>query len=386
MDTVRVAQIREEFRRRLGGEPLLVRSPGRVNLIGEHTDYNLGLVLPAAVERAVVFAVAPRSDRRCRLLALDLGQEWQADLDTPERSPLGWPNYLLGVVHQLRRAGLALGGFDCLFGGDIPIGAGMSSSAALEGGLAFALNELFHLGLDRLALARLGQRAENEFVGVQCGIMDQFANLFGRRGMLIRLDCRTLEHRYVPFDAPRMRIVLCDTGVRRQLAASEYNVRRAQCDQGVAVVRSRHPGVTSLRDVTPEMLEGCRSELDPLVFRRCAYVLQENARVEAACAALQNQDLARFGRLMVESHIGLRDDYQVSCRELDVLVEAALGVAGTAGARMMGAGFGGCTINLLEERCVEAFRADVTRVYARAVGREPQIHITAGEDGVALCR
>jgi galactokinase len=368
------AAVVDEFRRRFDERPLALRSPGRVNLIGEHTDYNQGFVLPAAVDRALYFALSPRSDGRCSLYARDLGESWEAGLRPAESSGRGWPDYLLGVVDQLQKAGHVVPGFNCVFGGDIPIGAGMSSSAALEGGLAVGLNALFGLGIPPLELVRLSQRAENEFVGVRCGIMDQFINIFGRAGTVLKLDCRSLEHTYYPFDRPDLRIVLCDTLVKRELAASEYNVRRSQCEAGVALLRKERPGVGSLRDVTLEMLDGRAAEFDPLILKRCRYVVEENARVEAACGDLERGDFASFGRRMNESHAGLRDEYQVSCAELDVLVEAAQSVTGVLGSRMMGAGFGGCTINLVEDGAVERLVETVSAAYRSRMNKTPRVY------------
>jgi galactokinase len=353
--------VREEFIRRFGGEPALYRSPGRVNLIGEHTDYNEGFVLPAAIDRSMLIAVAPRADRRIALYAVDRGEGHEADLDRLERTPARWPDYLLGVADRMLVAGLPVGGFNCAVGGDIPVGAGLSSSAAICAGLAFALNELFGAGQDLLSLARLAQAAEAEFVGVRCGIMDQFVNLHGREGHLVMLDCRSLEHELIPFPLQEHTIVLCDTGVRRELAASAYNERRAQCEEGVEVIRKYRPEVRALRDVTLEMLARHQDELDEVVFRRCDFVVRENARVIHAVGALVRKDLATFGRQMFASHAGLREEYEVSSPELDALATAAASTRGVLGARMMGAGFGGCTINLVAASRTEEFEAAMRR-------------------------
>jgi len=375
------------FRETYGTEPLLVRSPGRVNLIGEHTDYNEGFVLPAAVDKAVYFAIGPRPGGRVTLHAADLEQSHEFDLAAPAWTDKRWPNYLIGVVDQLLKTGKTghrLGGFACVYGGDIPIGSGMSSSAALEAGLAFALNVLFGLGLDPMAVVKLAQKAENEFVGVRCGIMDMFANIFGRPKSVIRLDCRSLDYRYFPFERDDLRVVLCDTLVKRELALSEYNVRRGQCEAGVRILAKRDPGVRSLRDATPEMLAAHRAEFDPVIYRRCDYVVRENRRVEEACADLEAGDFAAFGRRMNGSHDGLRDDYEVSSAELDVLVDAARAVPGVLGARMMGAGFGGCTINLVEEKAVGALGESAARAYRGAFGREPKLYISSLRTGTEV--
>jgi galactokinase len=376
--------VRDEFRKRYGESPLLVRSPGRVNLIGEHTDYNEGFVLPAAVDKALYFAVSGRTDGLCDLQALDLGDSHKARLDALSKSSKRWPDYLLGVADQLQKAGHSLPGFNCVFGGDVPIGSGMSSSAAIEGGLAFALDALFDLGIPPLELVKLAQRAENDFVGVRCGIMDQFINIFGRPGKVLKLDCRSLDYTYYPFDRKDLRIVLCDTRVKRELASSEYNVRRRQCETGVSLLAKSHPGIKSLRDVSLDLLLQRKGELDPVIFKRCSYVVQENARVEEACRDLDKADFISFGKRMNESHAGLRDEYAVSSAELDVLVEAAQGVTGVLGSRMMGAGFGGCTISLVEENAVEALSEAAARAYRSTFKTEPRIFISRPSSGTEI--
>jgi galactokinase len=376
-----VPVIAERFRRHFPGTPLLVVSPGRVNLIGEHTDYNEGFVLPGATDKAVVFAVAPRADGLCHFVSRDFDQEFRFELGRFHRSPLRWPDYLQGVLDQFVRAGHRIGGISCVFGGDIPIGAGMSSSAAIEGGLAFALDSLFGLHLDRLTLVKLAQAAENEFVGVRCGIMDQFINIHGRARSVLKLDCRSLAYEHIPFEREDLRIVVSDTLVRRELASSEYNVRRAQCEAGVNALKAHDPSLRSLRDVGLDLLRDHRAELDPVVYRRCEYVVRENIRVAEASAALARNDFAVFGGLMNLSHAGLRDDYEVSSPELNALVEAARRVPGVLGSRMMGAGFGGCTISLVEAGAVPDFEARVGRDYEAETGRAPKIHVIRIEAG-----
>ena len=383
MDSVLQA-VAEKFKKKFTERPALILSPGRVNLIGEHTDYNEGFVLPAATDKAIVFAAAPRQDDVCHFVSLDFGQEFRCEMDALYRSPLRWPDYLLGVLDQMIRAGLHLRGVNCVFGGNIPIGAGMSSSAAVEAGLAFALNHLFRLGLDSRTLVKLAQKAENEFVGVRCGVMDQFINIHGRAGTALKLDCRSLDYEYIPFEFETLRIVVCDTLVRHELASTEYNTRRAQCEEGVSVLRGFDPSVRSLRDASLEMLADRQSAFDPVVFRRCAYVLQENRRVGEACEALSRGDITAFGRLMSASHAGLRDDYEVSCPELDVLVESASRRPGVHGSRMMGGGFGGCTINLVEDVAISEFRRVVEGEYEAAFGKRPPVHIIRSSGGTRL--
>jgi galactokinase len=376
-----VPVIADRFHRHFPGKPFLVVSPGRVNLIGEHTDYNEGFVMPGATDKAVVFAVARRADGLCHFVSRDFDQEFRCELGQFHRSPLRWPDYVQGVLDQFVRAGHRIGGISCVFGGDIPIGAGMSSSAAIEGGLAFALNALFALRLDSLTLVKLAQKAEHEFVGVRCGIMDQFINIHGKAQSVLKLDCRSLAYEHIPFERDDLRIVIADTLVRRELASSEYNVRRGQCEAGVNALKVHDPSIRSLRDVGPDLLRDHRSELDPVVYRRCEYVVRENIRVTEASAALVRNDFAVLGGLMNLSHAGLRDDYEVSSAELDALVEAARRVPGVLGARMMGAGFGGCTISLVEAGAVPEFEARVGREYEAETGRAPKIHVIRIEAG-----
>ena len=376
-----VPVVAERFRRHFPGKPQLVVSPGRVNLIGEHTDYNEGFVLPGATDKVVVFAVARRTDALCHLVSRDFDQEFRCEIGQFHRSPLRWPDYLQGVLDQFVKAGHPVRGFNCVFGGDIPIGAGMSSSAAIEGGLAFAVNALFGLGLDSLTLVRMAQKAENEFVGVRCGIMDQFINIFGRARSVLKIDCRSLAFEAVPFERDDLRVVISDTLVRRELASSEYNVRRGQCEAGVQALRAHDPSIRSLRDVTLDLLREHRAELDPVVYRRCEYVVRENIRVTEACAALARNDFAVLGGLMNLSHAGLRDDYEVSSVELNALVEAARRVPGVLGSRMMGAGFGGCTISLVEAGAVPEFETRVSRDYEAETGRPPKVHVVRIEAG-----
>jgi galactokinase len=367
------------FRRQFGEPAVVVRSPGRVNLIGEHTDYNQGFVLPAAVDRGIAMALKPRSDHRYVLHALDLGRRLEGDLRELGPHPLRWPNYLLGVLDQLQKAGYHLCGFELVYGGDLPMGAGMSSSAALECGLAFSLNEMFGLGLDRLTMAKLSQAAEHSFVGVKCGIMDQMASLLSQKDHVMMLDCQDLSCRYVPFHGP-VKVFLCDTQVERALAESGYNQRRSQCEAGVALLQEYAPQVHSLRDVSLELLDAHRLEFDPTVYRRCRYVIEENLRVIAACEALESEDLAALGRLVNRSHQGLSQEYEVSCPELDVLAEAAAALPCVLGARMMGAGFGGCTINLVQASQEEAFVQGMAPAFAK-IGKTPKIHACAPHCG-----
>ncbi|ADB39037.1 galactokinase [Spirosoma linguale] len=360
--------------------PLLICSPGRVNLIGEHTDYNEGFVLPAAIDKAIYLAVGPRSDNELHFIAHDLNKTFQGSLTdlTPTHT---WADYLLGVVAQFRQAGHQFSGFNCVFGGTIPMGSGLSSSAALENGVGFALNELFQLGIDRIALVRLSQRAENEFVGAKVGIMDMFASMMGKADHVIKLDCRSLDYTYAPLQMNGISIVLCDSKVKHSLVTSEYNTRRAECEAGVRFLQTFYPEIRSLRDVTMPMLDQHLRDTEPLIYRRCAYVVQENQRLLDGVAALEADDIDTFGQLMYGSHEGLSHWYEVSCPELDILVDIAREQPGVLGARMMGGGFGGCTINLVREEALEDFTKLITEQYKAQTGKDTYLHVCKIQDG-----
>jgi galactokinase len=369
------------FREKFGAESRLYASPGRVNLIGEHTDYNLGFVLPGAIDKAIYLEIKPNGGKTCRLFSADYGEHLEFDLGSTEPPGRQWARYLYGVVNEIGKLGKTIEGFDCVFGGDVPLGAGLSSSAALESVTGFALNDLFGLGLSRGDLARVGQLSEHHYVGVRCGIMDQFASLFGEKGRLIRLDCRSLEYKLVPFNPVGYRVLLIDTQVKHSLASSAYNERRAQCEAGVATVARHVPGVESLRDVTFDMLETYRGEMEPVVYRRCHYVLSENRRLLDACDALERDDYATFGANMFGSHDGLSKEYEVSCPELDFLVDRVRNTDGVLGARMMGGGFGGCTINVIRESVCDALVEEVSAAYEKTFARKPRVIDVVISDG-----
>ena len=375
-----LSQLATSFQNAFHADPLLICSPGRVNLIGEHTDYNEGFVLPAAIDKAIYLAVGLRSDNELHFVAHDLNKTYQGLLSDliPTRT---WADYLLGVIAQFRLAGYAIGGFNCVFGGDIPMGAGLSSSAALENGVGFALNELFSLELDRITLLTLSQRAENEFVGAKVGIMDMFASMMGKADHVIKLDCRSLGYAYAPLRMDGISIVLCDSRVKHSLVTSEYNTRRAECEAGVRFLQTFYPEIKSLRDVTMPMLDQHLRDTEPLIYRRCAYVVQENGRLLNGVAALEQNDIAAFGQLMYGSHEGLSKWYEVSCPELDILVEIARQQPGVLGARMMGGGFGGCTINLVREDALKAFTELIIKQYKAQTGKDTYIHVCKIQDG-----
>ena len=380
------SSLTDSFRSTFHSDPsLLVCSPGRVNLIGEHTDYNEGFVLPAAIDKAIYLAIGPRTDDELHFIAHDIQQTFTGSLH--QLIPVGtWSDYLLGVLDQFRRAGHALGGINCVFGGTIPMGSGLSSSAALENAIGFGLNEVFGLGLDRLTLLRLSQKAENEFVGAKVGIMDMFASMMGRSGHVIKLDCRSLDYAYAPLNMDGIRIVLCDTRVKHSLVTSEYNTRRAECEAGVRYLQVFYPSIRSLRDVTMAMLDEHLQHTNPHLYRRCGYVVQENQRVLDGVAALEAGNIAEFGQLMYGSHEGLSHDYEVSCPELDLLVNIARHQPGVLGARMMGGGFGGCTINLVREDALDAFVEEITRQYLAQTGKDTYLHTCKIEDGTHAVR
>jgi galactokinase len=372
------------FQEKFKEQPLLFRSPGRVNLLGEHTDYTMGYVLPAAIDKAIYFAITPRSDRQCTVYAMDMNDEHEFSLDDLPSSKKGWPNYLMGVVDQFVKAKYTIGGFNCVFGGDIPIGAGMSSSAALEAGLAFALNSIFELHIDKLSLVKLAQKAENEFVGVQCGIMDQYINIFGAQDNVLRIDCRSLEYKYYPFAFSAISLVLFDTRVSHSLASSEYNRRREECSEGAWIIKNKYPDVISLRDVSLDMMQTCKDKMNSTIYQRCKYVVEENDRVLRACTELEQGNLKAFGVYMNQTHEGLSRDYEVSCAELDSLVELVKDNPYVYGSRMMGGGFGGCTINLIEKNHVEQIRQTVAEKYKQKFNIDLKAYITTIGSGTSV--
>jgi galactokinase len=373
--------IQNKFRQLFEAEPLIVRSPGRVNIIGEHTDYNEGFVLPAAINKAIYLAIGKRSDDKICLYAQEYRQEYESTLSTLAPCEKIWPNYILGVVAQLQKNGYRPGGFNLVIDGDVPLGAGLSSSAAVECATAFALNELFSLHITKMDMAKMAQSAEHEFAGVRCGIMDQFASMFGKRGQAIKLDCRTMEYEYVPLDLQDYKIVLFNTNVKHSLASSAYNTRRLECEKAVALVKEHYKEVNSLRDVDQEMLERFVLPKDAVVYKRAQYVVGEISRLTAACEDLKKGDLVSLGKRMFETHKGLREDFEVSCKELDFLVNYVKQDPSVAGARMMGGGFGGCTLNLVKEKSVNELVEKISREYQKKMNLELSVYIAASEEG-----
>ncbi len=381
----RVDALRTEFARTYGSLPeVVVRAPGRVNLIGEHTDYNDGYVLPIAIDRCVLVAASARADRTVRLRAVDFDATAIFALDDITHSERQrWSNYQRGVANVLQERGFSLPGMDAVFAGNVPIGAGLSSSAAVEVATAVAWQTLGGFELSRAELALLCQRAENEFVGVNCGIMDQFISALGQKDAALLIDCRTLDHRPVPLPADVV-VVVMDTTRRRGLAGSAYNVRRAECEEGVRLLGAHLPGIRALRDVSLDQFERYADELPLNVCKRCRHVIGENQRVLDGVAALERGDVATFGRLMDASHRSLRDDYEVSCVELNAIVEAAWEAPGVIGARMTGAGFGGCAVALVKAGHAASFTRHVAASYEAATGLSPNLYICTAEAGASV--
>lgn len=374
--------LRSQFRELYKQDAAIYRAPGRVNLIGEHTDYNDGFVFPAAIDLFTWVAIAPRGDRMIRVHSVNLGETAEHNLDAiPRTANHEWSSYVFGVATVMEQNGHHLQGADLLIRGEVPIGAGVSSSAALEVASGFALlaNSGIEIDLRKLALAC--QKAENKFVGVQSGIMDQLASACCKKDHALLLDCRSLEFRNIPLP-PGIQLVICNTMVKRELASSAYNTRRAECDEGVRILAQRFPGVRALRDVSMAQLESCRTALPPIVYKRCRHVVSEDDRVIEAAKALEGNRIDDLGRLMADSHCSLRDDYEVSCKELDTMVELANEVDGVRGARMTGAGFGGCTINLVNSSAVAECQRHISTEYERCIGIKPDIYVCRAADGV----
>lgn len=373
--------VEQKFNERFGETPMVFRSPGRVNIIGEHTDYNNGFVLPAAIDKAIYIGIKRRDDDQIILYSEEFRQDHKSDVAGVKPSEKQWPNYILGVVDQLNKKGYKIHGFNLNIEGNVPIGSGLSSSAAVECATAFALNSLFNLDIEKRELALISQKAEHEFAGVMCGIMDQFASVFGKKDHVIRLDCMTTEFEYVPLKLEGYKILLLNTNVKHSLASSEYNTRRKECHDGVEMVRQKYPEVKSLRDVNMAMLNECVIGKDDLIYKRCKYVVEENERLFSACDALIKGDLRTLGKNMYGSHDGLSTEYEVSCKELDFLVDAVHTNNNVMGARMMGGGFGGCTINLVKEEAIEKLVEELSASYNKEMRLDLTAYIAETSDG-----
>ena len=343
---------------------LIIESPGRINLIGEHTDYNLGYVLPTAIEKKIIFKFQKNnSDTICKVYSRGFDTGFELDLGRISKSTVEWENYILGVLHEISKRTDKVSGFDCIVESNLPTGSGLSSSAALECGLAFGLNELFDLGLSKIDIVHLSQAAEHSYVGTQCGIMDQFASVMSKKQHVILLDCKSLEHTQIPINLHPYKIILLNTKVSHNLASSEYNTRRKECEEGVATLGRRYPEVNSLRDVTLQMLESCKDEMSDTVYKRCCFIIEENKRVLTAATALKKNDLELLGRLLYEAHEGISTLYEVSCPESDFLVDFSKKNKAVLGARQTGGGFGGCTLNIVHKDAVDEFIAEASKAY-----------------------
>ena len=346
-------------------------SPGRINIIGEHVDYNDGYVLPAAINKYICFAVSKNETSECKLIAKDLNESYTFNLqDVIKPTETMWANYILGVIQQLKEKGFSLKGFNIVFSSTIPMGAGLSSSAALECGIGFAMNTLFNLGLTKAEIALIGQKAEHTFVGVNCGIMDQFASVFGKKNKVIKLDCNTLEYEYHNANFKKYSLLLFNSNVKHTHLTSGYNVRRQEVEKGLAIIKQNFPEVNTFRNCTEIMVLELKEKLGEIIFKRCHFVVKEIQRVQDAVTALEQFDFDKLGKLMTATHEGLSKEYEVSCKEIDFLVAAVQNDKSVLGARMMGGGFGGCSINLVEKGAENELTARVSENYRNTFGIE----------------
>ena len=377
--------LKQEFLEKFGEEPVVIKSPGRINIIGEHTDYNDGFVLPAAIDKAAYLAVSLRQDDSFHLIAQDLNEDYIVRLsDLKPVLEVGWPNYLLGVVAQFIKKGVEVKGLNMMLSSNVPIGAGLSSSAAVECATAMALNELYKTGYDKIELVKMAQKAEHEYAGVMCGIMDQFASMMGKKDHLIKLDCRSLEYEYVPLKMEGLRIVLLNTNVHHSLATSAYNTRRNECKQAVEWVKEGEPTVQALRDVNEAMLDKYVLPKDALIDKRSRFVVREIERLQLGCIDLFEGNIEALGKKMFATHDGLSHDYDVSCPELDFLVDAVRNNPAVVGSRMMGGGFGGCTINLVKEEAIEELVASLKPLYEEKMNLPLTAYIATIENGTEM--
>lgn len=380
MDTNKIKSKFKELFGTIEPEGSFYFSPGRINLIGEHTDYNGGFVLPGAIDKGMLAEIRPNGTDKIRAYSVDLEDFAEFGMNEEDAPKQQWARYIFGVVREIAKRGWKVGGFDTVFSGDVPLGAGLSSSAALESTYAFALNDLFGLGIDKFELAKIGQATEHNYVGVNCGIMDQFASVFGKAGNLIRLDCRSLEYEYVPFDPVGYKVVLIDSCVKHELASSAYNRRRQSCETVVAAIQKRHPQVQLLRDADMEMLQEVKTEVSAEDYMRAEYVIEEIQRLLDACDALEKGDYKTVGEKMYATHHGMSKLYEVSCEELDFLNDLAK-QCGVIGSRVMGGGFGGCTINLVAEDKYDAFIDRAIAGFTAKFGKAPKIYPIKIGDG-----
>lgn len=376
--------LKNTFKKLFNAEPILVRSPGRINIIGEHTDYNGGFVMPAAIDKAIYVAISKREDDEIHLFSESYQQFDISSIKSLKKSENSWANYILGVADQLKERGHRLGGFNFYIDGDVPLGAGLSSSAAVECATGFALDQLFSLSVPKMDIALIAQKAEQTFAGVNCGIMDQFASVFGKKDQAIMLDCRSMKHIYIPLKLDGYKLLLLNTNVKHALADSAYNKRRSQCEQGVAWVKEHYPNVNTLRDVDLAMLETHVKPKDLEVYTKCSFVVKEIGRLLTAAEQLENGNLQGLGKLMFETHEGLSKDYEVSCKELDFLVDAVKPLDYVLGARMMGGGFGGCTINIVKEEKIADLIEELSSKYSLQFGLKLGAYTVQTDNGTSL--
>ncbi|MDR2027085.1 MAG: galactokinase [Prevotellaceae bacterium] len=378
MDT---KQLKDVFQQHYGTPDAIYSSPGRINLIGEHTDYNGGFVLPGAIDKGITLAIKANGTDKVRVFSLDYNETAEFGMTEADKPAQSWAKYIFGVVREIEKRGKTVKGFDAAFYGDVPLGAGLSSSAALESAFAFALNDIYALGLKRYDLALIGQATEHNYVGVKCGIMDQFISIFGKKGRLLSLDCRSLNYEFVPFDPAGYKLVLIDSCVKHELVNNPYNRRRESCEAVVAAIRKHHhPYVQFLRDATFEMLEEVKDEVSAEDYMRAEFVIGEVQRLLDACAALEKGDYKTVGQKMYETHTGLSKLYEVSCEELDFLNDCAKKY-GVTGSRIMGGGFGGCTINLVEDAKYDAFISGTVADYKAKFSIDPKVYDVVISDG-----
>jgi len=361
-----------------------VLSPGRINIIGEHIDYNDGYVLPAAIDKIICFAFAKNNSKKSKIIAIDLNEEFEVDLtETITLSKVVWTNYVLGVIKQMQDNGFLFDGFDCVFSSNVPVGSGLSSSAALECGMIFGIKELFDLPIPKIDIALMGQKAEH-WVGINCGIMDQFSSVMGLENKVIKIDCKTLEYEYHNADFNDYSLILFDSNVSHSLFSSAYNTRREECEEGLSIIKNAFPEITSFRDCSENHVLGLKDKMTPNVFDRCHFVVKEINRVTLACEALDNGNIEALGKLLFETHEGLSKEYLVSCDELDFIVATLRKEKAVIGSRLMGGGFGGCTINLIKKGEEEAIKSKLSKLYKEAFDIEMKIYDVKIGNGTSL--
>lgn len=385
MNEVLIKKTKDFFQEKFGNAPeKVVLSPGRINIIGEHIDYNDGYVLPAAIDKIICFAFAKSNSKKSKIVAIDLNEEFELDVTQEiELSKVVWTNYILGVVKQLKDNGFSFDGFNCVFSSNIPTGSGLSSSAALECGTIFGIKELFDLQIPKVDIALMGQKAEH-WVGINCGIMDQFSSVMGLENKVIKIDCKTLEYEYHNADFNDYALILFDSNVKHSLFTSAYNTRREECEEGLSIIKSNFPEITSFRDCVENHVLSLKDKMPPNVFVRSHFVVKEINRVALACEALDNGDIEELGKLLFETHEGLSKEYLVSCEELDFIVDTLKNEKAVIGSRLMGGGFGGCTINLIKKGEVENIKTKLAQLYKEAFDIELKIYDVKIGNGTSL--